>query len=214
MSETLLSDSAASPEQLSKIERSLSVDPGNLRLFNDCAALALRLEDYEALLRTANTRLRLHPTDLAAVSARAQALLAKGELGHAAAELEKVAVARPTDPAAQQDLGFCYYSQGEFEWAREPLETALQLGERGAGLLRLLISTWRHLGLLAKAEALAATNTGVAETDAGLAGVFALLYLDLRRGGEASAWAERALALDAANEDALTVERRLASSEH
>ena len=196
-------------EQLRQLEHSLAVDPGNLRLFTDCAELALRFEDYEALLRAANARLRLHPMDVAALSARAQALLAKGELGRAAVELEKVAVARPTDSAAQQDLGFCYYCQGEFEWAREPLERALQLGERGAGLLRLLISTWRHLGLLGKAEALAATNTAVAETDAGLAGGYALLYLDLKREGAAREWARRALAIDPECADALAAERAL-----
>jgi Flp pilus assembly protein TadD len=154
MSETPPPPAAQSPEQLSKLERFLAVDPGNLRLFTECAALAARLENHEALLRAANTRLRLHPMDIPALSARAQALLGKGEFSTAAVELEKVAVARPADPAAHQDLGVCYYNQGEFEWARTPLETAFELGEREPRLLRLLISTWRHLGLHAKAEEL------------------------------------------------------------
>jgi Flp pilus assembly protein TadD len=198
-----MSDSA----ELSKLERFLTVDPGNLRLFTDCANLAMRLGDYETLLRAANTRLRLRPMDIPAISARAKALLAKREFQQAAAEFEKVAIARPDDAAAHQDLGFCYYSLEEPEWASTPLETALQLGERNSELLRLLISTWQRLGQLAKAEELAAANSAAAQADAALAGVYARLYLDLKRLAEASEWATQALRLDSENVDALTVER-------
>jgi tetratricopeptide (TPR) repeat protein len=211
MSQPSSHPSAESPEQeLSKLERFLTVDPGNPKLFTDCAELALRLKDYETLLRAANARLRLQPMDVPALSARAKALLAKREFSRAAVELEKVAVARPTDPAIQQDLGLCYYDQGDFEWAKAPLEAALQLGERNSSLLRPLISTWHHLGLLDRAAELAAANSEAAQKDAGLAGVYALLYLDLNRVDEASEWARRALSLDPGSIDALTVEEALA----
>src|SRR5262245_39079187 len=123
---------APSEEQLRELERILQVDPGNLRLFNACASLALRFDDHDALLRAADTRLRLHPTDIPALSARARALLAKG-------------------------------------------------GE------------------------LAAENVEAAQSDAALAGAYALLYLDLNRIPEASDWAQKALALDPASVGALTV---------
>jgi Flp pilus assembly protein TadD len=206
----LMNDSSSPREQLSKLERFLSVDPGNLRLFTDCAALAVQLEDYEALLRAANTRLRLRPTDIPAASARAKALLAKGDFQRAAAEFEKVVIAQPADPVVQQDLGLCYFSLDDFEWARAPLEAALELGERNTGLLRLLISTWHRLGMLPKAEELASANSESARTDAALAGAYARLYLDLNRAAEANEWAKQALSLDSENVDALAVDRALA----
>ena len=206
-----MNDSSPSREQLSKLERFLTVDPGNLRLFTDCAALAVQLEDYEALLRAANTRLRLRPTDIPASSARGKALLAKGDFQRAAAEFEKVAIAHPADAAVQQDLGLCYFSLDDFEWARPPLEAALELGERNSGLLRLLISTWHRLGMLARAEELASANSDAAHTDAALAGVYARLYLDLKRTAEASQWAGLALSLDPRNVDARAVESALAN---
>jgi Flp pilus assembly protein TadD len=196
-------------EQLRKLERFLSVDPGNSRLFTDCAALAVQLEDYETLLRAANARLRLQPMDVPALAARAKALLIQGEFQRAAVEFEKVGVARPGDAAVQQDLGLCYYSLDELEWARGPFETALQLGERNGVLLRLLISTWHRLGLLADAAALAATNPTPAQTDAALAGVYARVYLDSGQVAQAGLWAKRALAMDPGNVDALSVEASL-----
>lgn len=205
-----MNDSSPPQEQLSKLERFLSVDPGNLRLFTDCAALAAQLEDYEALLRAANTRLRVRPTDIPAASARAKALLAKGDFQRAAAEFEKVVIANPADPAVQQDLGLCYFSLEDFEWARPPLEAALELGERNSGLLRLLISTWHRLGMLSKADELASANSDAAHTDAALAGVYARLYLDLKRTAEAGKWAAQALSLDSQNVDARAVETALA----
>jgi Flp pilus assembly protein TadD len=198
-------------ERLAQLERFLAVDPGNLRLFSDCATLALQLEDYETLLRAANTRLRLRPTDIPAASARAKALLAKGDFPRAAVEFEKVAIANPADPAVQQDLGLCYFRMDDFEWARPPLETALQSGERNSALLRLLISTWHRLGMLPKAAELAAANSEAARTDAALAGVYARMYLDLGRTAEAGDWATQALTLDAANTDALAVASALAN---
>jgi Flp pilus assembly protein TadD len=209
MSESPLSSAEQPSEQLRKLERFLNVDPGNSRLFTDCAALAVQLEDYAALLRAANTRLRLRPMDIPALAARARALLIQGDFQRAAVEFEKVAVARPGEAAVQQDLGLCYYRLDELEWARAPFETALQLGERNSALLRLLISTWHRLGLLSKAQELAAANVAAAQTDAALAGVYARLYLDLNQVAQAGDWARQALTLDPGNVDALSVEASL-----
>ena len=220
MNESSTSQPAATArERLSSLERFLQSDPGNGRLFADCVALALQLRDYESLQRVADIRLQTRPADLTALAARAQALIAKGEYRLAAMDLERVGAAQldetqpetaqPNGAAIQQDLGLCYFCLGEYERAKAPLEVALGTGERTSGLLRLLVSTYHHLGLLPEAEALAAANGPLAQADAGLAGVYALLYLDLGRAAEAGRWAKQALALDPSSVDALTVDGTL-----
>jgi tetratricopeptide (TPR) repeat protein len=213
-----MNESSTSPsatrERLSSLERFFQTDPGNARLFADCVALALQLGDYASLQRLADARLQAEPTDLAAAAVRAQALIAKGEFRLAAMDLERICTAQPDRTAVQQqDLGLCYFCLGEFARAKASLEIALRTGERTSGLLRLLVSTYHHLGLLSEADTLAAANSVPAESDAGLAGVYALLYLDLGRASEAGRWARQALSLDASNVDALTVEGTLLTAD-
>jgi Flp pilus assembly protein TadD len=197
---------------LRSLQRFLGTDPGNTHLFNECAALAQQLQDYEALLHVAETRLQAHPGDLPAASARTKALIGRGDFQSAALDLERMSTSAPQVPAFQQDLGLCYYCLGEFARARAPLEGALRLGERSAGLLRLLASTYHHLGLMAEAAALATENPTPAQGDGDLAAVYALIYLDAGRADEAARWTRQALALNPHNVDALTVEGTLATA--
>jgi tetratricopeptide (TPR) repeat protein len=199
-------------ERLRSLERFFQTDPGNARLFTEGAALALQLKDYDTLLRMADARLQVLPADVPASSARTKVLIARGEYRLAAADLERLGAAAPEGSAIQQDLGLCYFCLGDFERAKAPLEAALHSGERTGGLLRLLVSTYHHLNVRAEAEALAAANAAPAEADAGLAGVYALLYLDLGRAAEAGRWARQALVLDPSSVDALTVEGTLSTA--
>ena len=201
-----------SAERLRSLQRFLGTDPGNTHLFNECATLAQQLQDYEARRDIAEMRLRVHPGDLPASAARAKALMGQGDFRNAAVDLERMGAAVPQVPGFQQDLGLCYFCLGEFARARAPLEAALRLGERTAGLLRLLASTYHHLGLLAEAERLATDNPMPAQADGDLAGVYALIYLDAGRADEAGRWARQALTLNPQNVDALTVEGTLASA--
>lgn len=210
MSESWTSDTTmASAERLRSLERLLERDTDNPHLFRECAQVALESGALEVLTRISETRLRAHSDDPLARWTLAQALIARREYRGAIEVLEKLDADGALHAAARQDLGLCYFCLGEYERARIPLELLYRAGERTSGLLRLLVTTYHHLGLTAEAAAVADGNGEPARADAGLAGAYALLYLDLTRPADAARWAKVALALDPRCLDALTVDATL-----
>lgn len=210
MNESSTSHSSAFPrERLRSLEAFLEADPANPQLFKQCAALATELQAFDVLARIAEARLRGQPEDSLAASARAQAWIAAREYQRAADILEQFVRRPAADAALQQDLGLCYFCLGEYERAKPPLESAYRAGPPSSGLLRLLVSTYHHLGCLAEAVAIADANAEPALSDAALSGTYALLYLDTSRPTDAARWATAALALDRECIDALTVEGTL-----
>lgn len=187
----------------------LERDAGNPGLFRECAQLALETRAYDVLGRICDARLRVHSDDALALSTQAQAFIAQQQYARGAEVLESLATAGGLHAAARQDLGLCYFYLREYERARAPLEAVYQAGERSSGLLRLLVMTYHHLGLMAEAAAVADANAEPARADAGLAGAYALLYLDQSRPSDAGRWAKVALALDERCLDALTVDATL-----
>lgn len=139
----------------------------------------------------------------------AHALMARREYRHAAETLERLAQANFAHPAIQQDLGLCHFCLGEYDRAKTPLESAYRAGERASGLLRLLVTTHHHLGLLDEAAAIADANPAPARSDPALAGAYALVYLDRSRPDLAAQWAKVALGMDGKCVDALTVQGTL-----
>jgi tetratricopeptide (TPR) repeat protein len=75
--------------------------------------------------------------------------------------------------------------------------------------LRLLVSSYHHLGLLAEAVKLADANTTQALADPALAGVYALVYLDASQPSKAARWMGKALAANPDSVDGLTVQATL-----
>jgi tetratricopeptide (TPR) repeat protein len=199
----------ASAERVRLLERLLERDTDNPHLFRECAQAALEHGALEVVARICEARLRAHPGDPLARWTSAQALIAREQYGRAAEILEELNGQGELQTAAWQDLGLCYFCMGAYERARAPLEAVYRAGDRSSGLLRLLVSTYHHLGLIAEAAAVADGNGEPARTDAGLAGAYALLYLDLTRPADAARWAKVALALDGRSLDALTVNATL-----
>jgi tetratricopeptide (TPR) repeat protein len=189
------SDEASPPPrdttQLERLRMLLAADPGNERLRQRCAQVAAEAGDYETLLELAEQRLRAAPADAEALFHEATALLGLRRLTEALRPLETLEAARPDDAAVLRNLGLCRYALRDYSAARGPLERAYAAGERSADLVRLLASTYHHVGEIEKAVEIAAANVDAARGNGALAGVFALAFLD----GDDAAHAARCAAL-------------------
>lgn len=198
-----------SPDRLERLKAFLKVDPTNEALARDCIALALECGDHDLALEQTERLLTRSPDDMALRFARATALIAKRDYAQAIATLRGVVATDHSLWAAWINLGLCHYCLNEFPQAREALETAYSSGDRSAGLLRLLVSTYHHLGLMDQAVSIADTNRAPANGDSALAGVYALVYLDVSQSAQAARWAAKALAGNPDSVDGLTVQATL-----
>lgn len=202
----------ASRDRLEQLQRLLRADPGNPRLARECVELALACGEYDFVLQRTRDILSAAPQDLTASFDRATALIGKRAYADAIGVLREIVALHPELLAAQVNLGLCHHLLAQFADARTPLEAAYQAGERSCGVLRLLVSTYHHLGLLNEALAIARENPQAAAADAGLAGVYALAYLDANQAQSAAKWATKALAADPDSIDGLTVQATLDAS--
>jgi Flp pilus assembly protein TadD len=123
--------------------------------------------------------------------------------------LESVLAVIAKHPATLSNLGLCHYALGQFDQAVSYLEQCHATGERGPDLLRLLVSTYHHVGRIDEAAALAAANMELAERDGALAGVFALAFLDSGDAARAARCATLALASNDQSIDGLIVQGTL-----
>lgn len=201
------SNSASPPSagRLSRLQALLLADPDNHRLARECTDLALACGDYDFVLQRTEKILSTTPDELTARFDRASALIGKRHYADAIAILRDIVAQRPDITAAALNLGLCHYRLAQYTEALAPLEAVYASGDRSAGLLRLLVSTCHHLGLMEKAVTLAKANPQPAMKDAMLAGVYAIAFLDSKVPREASRWAARALAADPDSIDGLTV---------
>jgi tetratricopeptide (TPR) repeat protein len=184
-------------------------DPGNQRLARDCADLALRCGDYGLALEQLDVLLAASPGDLRARFDRATALIGKRDYPAAIDSLRAIVRENPSLTAARINLGLCHYCRAEYAEARGALDPAYAAGDRSTDLLRLLVSTYHHLGLMSEAVSLADSNTQAASADQAVAGVFALVYLDTNQASKAAKWSQKALAANPNSVDGLTVQATL-----
>lgn len=185
-----------SVDKLDRLTGMLRVDPTNKPLYRQCADLASALGRYETLAQLASDALARHPGDAAAIFDKSTALIAARDYRAALEFLATLDPVSARDTAVRSNQGLCLYQLGEYEQARPHLEDCYQQGVRSAGLLRLLVSTYHHLGLMDEAVSVAAENADAGSADAALAGVYALLYLDADEITHAARWAQTALNLN------------------
>jgi len=200
---------SATLKKLGQLQKLLLADPDNQRLARECVDLALACGDYDFVLQRTRDVLSDSPQDLTASFDRATALIGKGDYVSAISVLRQITALHPELLAARINLGLCHYLLAQFAEARPPLEAAYRAGERSTDLLRLLIQTYHHLGLLNEAIMVAKENPQTAAADPALAGAYGLAYLDANQPQSAAKWAMRALAADSNSIDGLTVQATL-----
>jgi Tfp pilus assembly protein PilF len=209
-------NAAATPadlaQKLSQLKELSRADPGNQRLARDCADLALQSGDYALALDRLDALLSGSPDDLRARFDRATALIGKRDYPAAIESLRGIVRSNPSLGAAHINLGLCHYCRAEYAEARVALDAAYAAGDRSTDLLRLLVSTYHHLGLMSEAVALADGNLKAGATDPALAGVCALAYLDANQPSKAARWAGKALAANPDSVDGLTVQATLSAA--
>ena len=187
----------------------LKLDSANLQLRRECTALALQLRQFDRAIELADQGLTTEPNDDALLFTKSNALIGRQEY-HAAREvLMNLQVAHPIDQAIQQNLALCCYCIGNYGEARQYLESIYAEGNREPGVIRLLVSSCHHLGLMDRAIFVADENKELARRDSALAGAYALAYLDDNRAVDAARCAAYSLRLNPRCIDALTVDATL-----
>lgn len=196
-----------------RLESLARADPGNSalqRAWRD----ALNAEgQFDRLLTVAEADLRSGSGDEVALFDKATALLGLKRYAEAIDVLERLRAQRPEVTAIAANLALAHYTLGEFSLARPYLDHNHAAGVRSADHLRLILSTYHHLGLMDEAIAIADAATSeqgaTLERSGALAGVLALLYLDGDKPVQAARWARAALALNRDSIDGLVVEATL-----
>src|SRR5688572_9248193 len=158
---------AGPPEaaQLERLRALIAADPANERLRQRCAQVAAAAGDYEALLELSRQTLAVAPSDPEALHHEATALLGLHRVAEARQPLEALLAARPENSTALLNLGLCHYALRQYAAALPLLERCYAAGERSPDLLRLLVSSYHHVGQIDKSVEIATANLGVARGD-------------------------------------------------
>jgi tetratricopeptide (TPR) repeat protein len=164
--------------RLQGLQSLLKTDPRNPVLRQQCTELALSSRDYDGLIVTADIVLAAQPTDAAAQFDRATGLIGKREYRQALDILEVLRPLQPETYGIDFNIALCHYCLDEYEAALPHLRECYGKGLRDAGLLRLLVTTYHHLGMMDEAKQVCIDNPDPAATDAALAGAYALVFLD------------------------------------
>jgi Flp pilus assembly protein TadD len=200
-------------DKFSRLKRMLEVDPGNARLRRDCIDAAIGARQFDFVLDAANKVLEGSPHDSEALFDRATALIGTRDYRAAIETLAPFAALMPEVEGVNFNLGLSHYCLNDFAAARPYLDRSYANGNRSSGLLRLLISTYHHLGLIDEAVVVAGENSAAAHEDPALAGVLALLYLDAGQALGAARWSRVALRANPDSTDGLIVDATLRAAQ-
>ena len=201
--------STASADKLGRLRKLLQADPTNAPLRRECVDLASQTGQYEIIVQLADSALAAAPADASALFDKATGLIGQRAYQPALEVLRQLEPAAAADNAVRMNMALCCYCLGDFAAAKRHLDACRAAGVQSPGMVRMLVSSDHHLGLLEEAGSIAAENEAVASTDAGAAGVFALLYLDADDPLRASKWASVALKLNPKSLDGRVVEATL-----
>ncbi len=183
--------------RLARLKQMLAIDPTNERLKAQCVETAVSAGDFEYILGLSDALLADRPGDPHALFDKATALIGRRDYQAAIAVLTSLIDVRP-EYAVHFNLGLCQYCIGHYQDARPHLEHCYEAEADAsrASLVRLLMSTYHHLGLLENAVKVAQENAGLGNSDATLAGVYALLFLDAGDATLAARWAAATLRMN------------------
>jgi tetratricopeptide (TPR) repeat protein len=199
----------ASADKLGRLRQLLQADPTNASLRRECVDLAMQTGQYEIVVQLADSALGAAPADASALFDKATGLIGQRAYQPALEVLRQLEPAATADNAVRMNMALCCYCLGDFAAAKQHLDACRAAGVRTPGMVRMLVSSCHHLGLFEQAVSLAADYEAAASTDAGAAGVVALLYLDADDPMRAAKWAALALKLNPKSLDGRVVEAML-----
>lgn len=200
-------------QRFEHLRRLLRADPVNLSLLRDCVGSAIESRYFDEAVIVATEGLVQFPNDEAILFGLASAHIGRGDFQGAVGGLAYLHALYPDNLAIGQNLALCKYSVGDFAGARDYLEPLYACGEKTVGVLRLLISSCHHLGLLDRAVKFADDNKETGRSDSALAGVYSLVYLDADRAIDALKFSTYSLRADPLCIDAITTAATLRLSE-
>lgn len=201
--------STASADKLGRLHKLLQADPTNASLRRQCVDLAAQAGQYEVVVQLADSALAAAPADANALFDKATGLIGQRSYQPALDVLRQLEPTAAADQAVRTNMALCCYCLGDFAAAKQHLDTCRAAGAQAPGMLRLLVSSCHHLGLLDEALAIAGESETAANADGGLAGVLALLYLDAGDAMRAAKWSKIALQLNPKSVDGRVTEATL-----
>lgn len=199
----------AQSQQLGRFKQLLRTDSKNARLRQQCVELALSLKDFDSVIEVADVTLAAAPDDAGARFDRATGLIGKREYRAALAVLETLHPSPSEAFGIEFNSALCHYCLEEYDQAVPKLEACYARGLRDNGLLRLLVTSYHHVGAMDEAVLVANENPDPAKTDATLAGAYALLFLDADDAARAAKWAVVTLRLNPKSIDGRVVQGTL-----
>ncbi len=198
--------------RLERLEPLLRAEPDNLPLHRECVQLAMEGRAYERALQLVEARLSRHPAEAEAQFALSNALIGLQRFAAALDILKALEAQGVTAAGVLSNLALCHFALRNFANARAYAEQLLAAGETSPGTVRLAVSSLHFLGEMDAAVALADAHAALAEKDGGLAGVFAMAYVDSSDVPKAARCAAIALAHNPDSIDGLTVEATIAAA--
>jgi Tfp pilus assembly protein PilF len=208
-----MSQPANPAARLERLEPLLRVEPDNLPLHRECVQLAMEGRAYERALQLVEARLSRHPAEAEAQFARSNALIGLQRFDDALQILKALEAQGVTATGVLANLALCHFALGNFANTRAYAEQLLAAGEVNADTVRLAVSSLHFLGEMDAAVALADQHAALGEQNGGLAGVFAMAYLDSNDAPKAAKFATVALQHNPDSIDGLIVSATLAASE-
>ncbi len=193
--------------KLKRLQQMLAVDPRNQSLRQHLFDTALAAKRFDFVKSEAELILASDPNDALARFNLANAFIGSQRYEQALESLRVLQQAAPDEVGIRLNIALCHYCLRDYDRARPLLESCYGAGVRTADALRLLISSYHHLGLVDEAVAIANDNAEAATSNPALAGIYALLYIDADDIVRAARWTKTALEL---NPD--SIEGRLAQS--
>jgi tetratricopeptide (TPR) repeat protein len=195
--------------ELDQVRDLLQEDARNPALLRQCARLAIELRQYPEALDFATRAESAGTGDPEARFHHASALVGLRRYAEAVGVLSELRGQAGMQPGVDTNLALCYYVLGDYTRARPVLDALIAGASPTADVVRLAVSTLHHLGDLSAAISVADSHAAAGVSDAAVAGVFSLAYLDASRTAEAARYAAHALAKNPASIDALTVQATL-----
>jgi len=208
-----MNQATAGASRLEKLVPLLEFDPDNLPLHRECVELAMQGGEYARALDLVDARLTRHPAEAESLFARANALIALKQYADALPLLKSLEDQGVALLSVAHNLATCHYALQQFENARAYAERVLASGDKPAMMLHVAISSMHYLGDLEPAAKIADENLAIAESNGALAGVCAMLFLDLSQVDKAARLAAVALAKNPNSVDGLIVQATIASAE-